>query len=431
MKISMKNNGPNYEMHILDDDGKAYNVKHAVKVDEKTLLSIEHYMLNDGGVKPVHDLSAAFIVDEKKWFYKSDTGGFVTNATIIQENGDTKKGNVIFIQKDDFDSPPVDNAVLVHEALGHIGFEEYISSANAELNDAYRLSEAFSRVLGTFVNEHGRNESIVESSSKDYPAGTSGLVTKALKIYFAVGKKALTSIFYHTKPGPEGYTLIDEIYHDKDLIKAMAVFSARYGGCSIGRTLREQGRDDLIKKTGRIYDEIVNKSSGISEKDLMFRHLSEEFSLGQSFAEVYLREIKPSCLEELILNKSKADVSKIDVTSRLKWVWAHAATNAPDYELGLNLLNYIINTISSIKQLDEFNYGPFFQHDVLTAYSRFYGTGNELEKNFKRFEIHFKDLNGLFGELIAPFVVAKKKLKYALLSHFDHKSGARRTRNID
>jgi hypothetical protein len=187
----------------------------------------------------------------------------------------------------------------------------------------------------------------------------------------------------------------------------------------------------LIKKTGRIYDEIVNKSSGISEKDLMFRHLSEEFSLGQSFAEVYLREIKPSCLEELILNKSKADVSKIDVTSRLKWVWAHAATNAPDYELGLNLLNYIINTISSIKQLDEFNYGPFFQHDVLTAYSRFYGTGNELEKNFKRFEIHFKDLNGLFGELIAPFVVAKKKLKYALLSHFDHKSGARRTRNID
>jgi len=92
MKISMKNNGPNYEMHILDDDGKAYNVKHAVKVDEKTLLSIEHYMLNDGGVKPVHDLSAAFIVDEKKWFYKSDTGGFVTNATIIQKMAIQKKG---------------------------------------------------------------------------------------------------------------------------------------------------------------------------------------------------------------------------------------------------------------------------------------------------------------------------------------------------
>lgn len=400
-------------------------IQNAEKIDENRWASIENYMLIDAGVKPVKDGFVAYIINEEEW--KDGPRDFVEKAKVVEENSDEFITEAILIERDSYTKIPSDNEGLVHEVLGHVGFDKHISLRDDY--DARRVSEAFARTLGLFVNEE-RSCSIADTRNGElkrlYPDGTTRLTERAFEIYSRAGKKAIVSLFYSTSPESldnpslnSGNTLIDRIYEDEELLRAIAVLSARYSGRYVGNLLRVNMREDLIRKAREVYDETASNSSDVSEQDLMFRHLKEEFSLGDSFTELYLRDVKPSCLDELIENKN---VPVIDRASELKWIYAHAGTNSPDHRRGLCVLNHFMRTAKKITDLNGSEQEPQFQHDVMVAYNKVYGNGDDLERNFKRFGVSYKDINGLFSKEKVPYVIAKRGILFALTYPFRRKA---------
>jgi len=407
------------------NSNKKYNFRYAQKINAERKKAIMNYFWNEAGVKPVTNGFLAYIINKEEW--KNSSGGFVLKAKVSDEEVKELVTSITLVKADEYKGDCGNNAKFAHEILGHLGFQQYISAEDDD-EDAHRVSEAFSRTVGSFVDED-KAFSILDANigeiRRSYPPGTGDLTQKAFILYSKTGKKAIMSLFYTiSSKAPydsnlqRNNTLIDKVHDDKELLKAIAVIATRFGGYDIGDLIKNNCRGKLIKKAKRVYEELNKKSSGITEQDLMFKHLKSEFALEDSFTRVYLENTKPSCLDELI---EKKDLTIIDRVSELKWIYAHGGTDSPDYRRGLSLLNHFMKTIRRITAVNGLEQAPQFQDEVMVKYAKWYGSGDSLEKHFKKFGVTYRDINDLFNSAKIPFIVLKRALLYAFMHPFRKK----------
>ena len=335
-------------VHFLKPE-EEFEFKKAEKVNEYRWVAIQNYMFMEAGVKPVNGF-VAYVVNEDEWIRSlSDFSAMVGKARITENDGSEFMSQAILIKRDKNSRPYDINRRLIHEASGHIGYDNE-HNISKEDDNSLRISEVFSRILDSFLIVKG---SLLDKfyfgrdgSEKFYPPGTDILEGRAFAIYKRVGKKAIVQLFYSTKPKSWDNTLIDRVYEDRKLLKAIALLSARYGGNSIGNLLNNT--DVLLEKADNVRDEIDKGT--ISEQDLMIRYLKKEFSLGESFARAYIRDLIGSSLDVLIDFKI---TNEIDKASELKWIYSHGNTTKPDYEHGLRFLNHYFGKIRNVMDLEK------------------------------------------------------------------------------
>ncbi|MBI1968482.1 hypothetical protein HYS49_01085 [Candidatus Woesearchaeota archaeon] len=314
-------------------------------------FSIESYMNREAGIHPAGRVAPAWVIDKKDWPYRRDYSGFWIKKKRQSKSMENPLKPYILIREAE---PYRENAIFVHEALGHGGFEEYISPEKS--TSLSQLSEAFARTLEMMLIED--RQSYSSPSDSIYTVGTKELTQAASTISLHIGKRGIVQLFYVLTPQrvpPErAVSFCKELAWDASLLHAFGVLAARYGGEIIGR-LVQRPRLDVLRAAITIKDEMVRSSSDATERKLMQDYLSKEFSLGDAFAQFYLREAKPSSLEELIMKKarlSRSPVYVIDRASALKWVGAHRGGAFPCYDQGMNVLESLGKTLSSFTDLD-------------------------------------------------------------------------------
>jgi hypothetical protein len=370
-------------------------------------------MARDSGFIPLNFNPVCFELDDSEFFISDSDGIAMENLFIVKEGKLSEKDKyAIFLRKNDygkFSFVEDRNLHLLHE-LSHINYDAYVHNGMTENEDVHRISETFARTMELY-SDRLADALLKNAFSPSYPIGTGILVHKSFHIYRAVGKKAMTSILYRTTPEKFGQTLIDRIYDEEEVLKAAGVLSAMQGGSVVGRILNEKGPDYLVGEARMVYDKIAKSSSQVSERDLMLKHLAEEFSLGRNFAEAYLREVKPSSLEELIMGKGNREFEAIINASALKWVWAHAATDMPDYERGFALMEHFMRTLSSIYEVTELGYSAVIQPAVMRAYADFFGSGNMLSEKLIKSQIEFRHLDAILSHFIIPEIINSKTKK--------------------
>lgn len=335
------------QLLALSVEGKTTSVS-AESLEKERRFSIEDYMIREAGVHPAVRRVPTWIIDEKEWPYGKDYSGFwhKTYITIIGSK------------------PYDENATYIHEALGHGGFYEHISSA--ESIPLTQLSEAFARMVEVMLYEERHR--YCSLSEEIYAVGTKELTQAASAISLHIGKKGIIQLFYALTPQrvpPErAVSFCKELATDHSLLYVFGLLAARYGGEIIGQMVR-RSRMDVMRVGLQVQDETVQRSSGCTEKKLMHDYLSTEFSLGDAFAQCYLRETRPSCLEELITEKAllpKSNVYALDRASALKWVAAHQGGAFPRSAVGMNVLDSLGRSLCSLDDLDGERRAPASLH---------------------------------------------------------------------
>ena len=334
----------------------------AEAMERERRSSIEEYMKREAGVHPAGGLVPAWIIDKKDWPYGKDYSGFWIKKKRRDKKGVNYLRPYILVRESELYQ---ENAIFVHEAFGHGGFEDHISSE--ESTSLSQLSEAFARTLEMMLTED--RQSYSSPSDSIYPAGTKELTQAASTISLHLGKRGIVQLFYALTPlrvPPErAVTFCKELARDASLLHAFGILTAHYGGEIIGR-LVQRSRLDILRAAITIKDELVQRSSGLTERKLMQDYLSKEFSLGNAFAQFYLREMKPSSLEELIMEKarlSQSPVYVIDRASALKWVGAHRGGAFPCYDRGMNVLESLGKTLSRLTDLEGEKRASFQLHN--------------------------------------------------------------------
>lgn len=333
----------------LYDQKEEFEFKKAEKIDQDRWIAIHNYMFMEAGVKPVNGISA-YIINENEWLSENPSGfsGFVSKAKITENGGSSFKNHAILIKRGKNSRYFVINRRLIHEAFGHMGYEDEHNITKLDEN-SYRISEVFSRILDSFLMVGCSlldKMHLGDESEKFYAPGTDVLESRAFAIYKQVGKKAIVQLFYSAKPESLDNTLIDKVYKNRKLMKAIGLLSTRYGGSVIGSLLNNT--DILLEKADNVRDEI-NKGT-ISEQDLKIRHIKDEFCLGESFASSYVKQLKKFSLDQIMNFKPTNDFDKV---SELKWIYSHGSTTKPDYERGLRFLNHYFGKVKCVWDMEK------------------------------------------------------------------------------
>lgn len=335
----------------------------AVILERDRRYSIENYLKEEAGICPGGRQAPAWVIDRKDWPYKG-FGGFWRKKWRWDKDGNRECSSYILVVEN---KPYEENAVFAHEALGHGGFEEHISAEEKDIT--FALSEAFARTGEILLRED--RSAYMSPSETVYPAETKELTEAASTILLHLGKRGTIAFFYALAPPKvreeQAASFINELAKDTALLQAFGILAARYGGENIGRQVH-QPRLQVLRAALHVRDEMVQHSSNCTEEKLMRAYLSREFSLGDAFAQFYLREARPSSFEELIFEKTVLPDTKvyaIDRASALKWVGAHRGGTLPCYEAGMNILQSLARTSESWKDLDGEKRSPQSLHRYL------------------------------------------------------------------
>lgn len=369
--------------------------------DVQRAHAVADYLEKDAGVKPI--FSPVFLIGNCDWPKTlGDIGGQVRYESITIENHEYFFPLVMI--KNSKNDPSYENQTFAHEVLGHLGFDHYIYPEKRLFS--HPLSEVFARTISMFLSCY-RKEIIADACT--YSGNTQDLVTKVLTLYPKIGKRAMVSLFYASKP-EETPLLLERVCKEKEIVHSLAILATEYGNDTLQKIVT-QPFEDIIKKSKQVYRDY-------SEHDLMLAHLNE-FSLGEKFSHAYLHDLKPFSLEELIENK---DVALFDYASELKWQYAHAATPIPSYERGMRLFDQMVSTLDHITEL-EGEYSPSCYVPLnFEAYALYFGRGDDLVNNFVKYGLGYAD-TGVLTSYDVSFIVAKRKFFSFLTSPFQAVKG--------
>ncbi len=363
--------------------------------------AIIEYLVKDAGIKPISH--PVFLVEKQDWpQILKNVGGQVRYESMIIDNHEYFYP-VVMIQKTKGDYSD-ENLVFAHEILGHLGFDHYIYPEKRRF--FHPLSEAFARTIDMFLNSY--REEII-SDSYGYSGNTHDFVKKSLMLYPKIGKRAIVSLFYASNP-EESPSLLERVYLEKEVVHAIAVLATEYHERTLEHMLT-QPFEEILKKAKQVRRDY-------SERDLMLAHLTE-FSFGETFSQAYLRDLKPSSLEELIEDKN---IALLDNASALKWQYAHAGTSVPLHARGMQLFDHIISTVEHITDIIG-EYSPWsYIPRMFEMYTPYFGRGDHLVHNFIKYDLTYDDTRVLIPYDVS-FIIAKRKLFSFLRSHLQAAKG--------
>lgn len=334
--------------------------------------AIGNYMHKEAGIPPLGEKIAVARIAAETWPFDKQWQGFWTKVRSVSHLRSSRR--VPFIALQTQENALLENRCFVHEYFGHGWFRERFPF---DRSDSWcRVDEAYARLLETFVSEN-RQKAIADTSSSFYLPGTSELTQQVLDISLRLGKRATMQLFsglgHKELSGGQLEQFIHVFAQDQPLLSALATLAARYGGEAIMPYVLYADRENVLRDAIAVYDGIVQHSSSVTEDGLMRAYLQDEFSLGKPFADLYLRTVAPSCLEELISEKAllpKANVYAIDRASALKWVGAHAGSPFPDPERGMKALTIVTKACDHLFDLDGKDAPHAFQRYLEREYQK-------------------------------------------------------------